>query len=71
MKLADVLLKAYEYRYDKMQGKLGNINDITSSNYQHQMLFIQKAKQIDSLNDKMGQIDHKLKIITEKLDKLL
>lgn len=71
MKLADALLKAYEYRYDKMQGKLGNINDITSSNYQHHMMFIQKTNQLDDLNEKMSQIDQKLKLINEKIDKLL
>ena len=35
IRIADILLKAYEYRYDKILGKVGNINDIISYNYQN------------------------------------
>ena len=32
MRIADILLKTFEYRYDKIQGKIGNINDVNDDN---------------------------------------
>ena len=40
MRIADVLLKSFEYRYDKIQGKIGNINDVLSYDYQKHSIFI-------------------------------
>ncbi len=71
IRIADVLLKAYEYRYDKIQGKLGNINDITSYNYQNHKNFVDKCAKLKKLEDKMTTIEMKLNLINEKVDSMI
>ena len=71
IRIADVLLKAYEYRYDKIQGKLGNINDITSYNYQNHKNFVDKCAKLKKLEDKMTTIEMKLNLINEKVDNMI
>ena len=71
IRIADILLKAYEYRYDKILGKVGNINDIISYNYQNHKNFIDKCAKLSSLENKMTTIEMKLNLINEKVDSLL
>ena len=71
IRIADILLKAYEYRYDKILGKVGNVNDIISYNYQNHKNFIDKCAKLSSLENKMTTIEMKLNLINEKVDSLL
>ena len=71
IRIADILLKAYEYRYDKILGKVGNVNDIISYNYQNHKNFIDKCAKLSSLENKMTTIEMKLNLINEKIVLLL
>ena len=71
MRIADILLKTFEYRYDKIQGKIGNINDVLSYDYQKHSIFNQRCRDLASLEVKMSTIEQKLGLIEEKIDGLL
>ena len=71
MRIADILLKTFEYRYDKIQGKIGNINDVLSYDYQKHSIFNQRCRDLASLEVKMSTIEQKLGFIEEKIDGLL
>ena len=71
MRIADVLLKTFEYRYDKIQGKIGNINDVLSYDYQKHSIFNQRCSDLAGLEIKMSTIEQKLVLIEEKIDGLL
>ena len=71
MRIADVLLKTFEYRYDKIQGKIGNINDVLSYDYQKHSIFNQRCRDLAGLEVKMSTIEQKLGFIEEKIDTLL
>ena len=71
MKIADILLKTFEYRYDKIQGKIGNINDVLTYDYQKHSIFNQRCKDLAGLEVKMSTIEQKLGLIEEKIDGLL
>ena len=71
MRIADVLLKAFEYRYDKIQGKIGNINDVLSYDYQKHSIFNQRCSDLAGLEVKMSTIEQKLGLIEQKIDSLI
>ena len=71
MRIADILLKTFEYRYDKIQGKIGNINDVLSYDYQKHSVFNQRCQNLAGLEVKMSTIEQKLGLIEEKIDGLL
>ena len=71
MRIADVLLKTFEYRYDKIQGKIGNVNDVLSYDYQKHSIFNQRCRDLAGLEVKMSTIEQKLGFIEEKIDTLL
>jgi len=71
MRIADVLLKAFEYRYDKIQGKIGNINDVLSYEYQKHSAFNQRCSDLAGLEVKMSTIEQKLGLIEQKIDGLI
>ena len=71
MRIADILLKTFEYRYDKIQGKIGNINDVLSYDYQKHSIFNQRCQNLAGLEVKMSTIEQKLGLIEEKIDGLL
>ena len=71
MRIADVLLKAFEYRYDKIQGKIGNINDVLSYDYQKHSIFNQRCSDLAGLEVKMSTIEQKLGLIEQKIEGLL
>ena len=71
MRIADVLLKTFEYRYDKIQGKIGNVNDVLSYDYQKHSIFNQRCQNLAGLEVKMSTIEQKLGLIEEKIDGLL
>ena len=71
MRIADVLLKAFEYRYDKIQGKIGNINDVLSYDYQKHSIFNQRCSDLAGLEVKMSTIEQKLVLIEQKIDGLI
>ena len=71
MRIADILLKTFEYRYDKIQGKIGNINDVLSYDYQKHSIFNQRCRDLAGLEVKMSTIEQKLGLIEEKIDSLL
>ena len=71
MRIADILLKTFEYRYDKIQGKIGNVNDVLSYDYQKHSIFNQRCKDLAGLEVKMSTIEQKLSLIEDKIDSLL
>ena len=71
MRIADVLLKSFEYRYDKIQGKIGNINDVLSYDYQKHSIFNQRCSDLAGLEVKMSTIEQKLGLIEQKIDGLI
>ena len=71
MRIADVLLKSFEYRYDKIQGKIGNINDVLSYDYQKHTIFNQRCSDLAGLEVKMSTIEQKLGLIEQKIDGLI
>ena len=71
MRIADVLLKSFEYRYDKIQGKIGNINDVLSYDYQKHSIFNQRCSDLAGLEVKMSSIEQKLGLIEEKIEGLI
>ena len=71
MRIADVLLKAFECRYDKIQGKIGNINDVLSYDYQKHSIFNQRCSDLAGLEVKMSTIEQKLGLIEQKIDNLI
>ena len=71
MRIADILLKTFEYRYDKIQGKIGNINDVLSYDYQKHSVFNQRCQNLAGLEVKMSTIEQKLSLIEDKIDSLL
>ena len=71
MRVADVLLKAFEYRYDKIQGKIGNINDVLSYDYQKHSIFNQRCSDLAGLEVKMSSIEQKLGLIESKIEGLI
>ena len=71
MRIADVLLKSFEYRYDKIQGKIGNINDVLSYDYQKHSVFNQRCSDLAGLEIKMSTIEQKLGLIEQKIDGLI
>ena len=71
MRIADVLLKSFEYRYDKIQGKIGNINDVISYDYQKHSIFNQRCSDLAGLEVKMSTIEQKLGLIEQKIDGLI
>ena len=71
MRIADILLKTFEYRYDKIQGKIGNINDVLTYDYQKHSIFNQRCQNLAGLEVKMSTIEQKLGLIEEKIDGLL
>ena len=71
MRIADILLKSFEYRYDKIQGKIGNINDVISYDYQKHSIFNQRCSDLAGLEVKMSTIEQKLGLIEQKIDGLI
>ena len=71
IRIADILLKAYEYRYDKIQGKLGNINDVLSNEYQLHSNFTKNCNRLAGIEQKMSTIEQKLMIINEKVNNMM
>ena len=64
-------MRIAEYRYDKIQGKIGNINDVLSYDYQKHSVFNQRCQNLAGLEVKMSTIEQKLGLIEEKIDGLL
>ena len=67
LKFADVLLKAYHYRYHKIRQKFANVGDILSSNYEEQVEFFQKLEKLERLDAKMTQVEIKLQTLNTKI----
>lgn len=68
MKIAEVLLKGYQYRYDKFKQKFNNVNDIVASNYEDQKEFMKKTDKLDHLDAKLTQVELKLLELNRRLD---
>jgi alpha-D-ribose 1-methylphosphonate 5-triphosphate diphosphatase PhnM len=71
MRSTDILLKSFEYRYDKIQGKNGNMNDVLSYDYQKHSIFNQRCSDLAGLEVKMSTIEQKLGLIEQKIDGLI
>lgn len=70
LKIADTLLKAYQYRYDKFKIKTNTIVDIIGDNYEHQKECFQKSEKLDSVDAKLTQVEVKLHLLFKKVEAL-
>lgn len=68
LKVADTLLKVYQYRYDKLKGKVNNVSDAISINYEEQKDFMLKSEKLDSIDAKLTQVEVKLHLLNKKID---
>jgi len=68
LKFADVLLNAYNYRYQKLRQKFGNVGDILSSNHEDQIEFFQKIEKLERLDALMTQVEIKLHTLNKKVE---
>ena len=74
MNIAQVLLKAYQYRYDKFKQKFSNVNDVIASNYEDQKEFLTKVEKLEIIDAKLTQVEvklHNLAIRVDSVDKQL
>jgi len=63
LKMADVLLNVYKYRYSKMKNKFEVINDIIEDNVEEQKKFQEKLEKLDTLDAKLSHIEAKMQIL--------
>jgi hypothetical protein len=68
LKIADMLLKAYQYRYEKLKGKFSNVNDILSTNYEFQKTLFTKLEKLDSIEAKLTKVEVKLNLLGKRID---
>ena len=71
IKIAEILLNAYEYIYNKIKGKLDNIKDISENDEKVHKEFIDKCSKLAYLQQKMTSIEQKLDIINDKIDNMI
>lgn len=76
LKVADVLLNMYKYRYSKMKKKFELIDDINLDNIEELRVFQDKMEKMENLDAKLSHIEAKIHIlnnllvsIEQKLDK--
>lgn len=70
MKIADVLIKAYQYRYEKMKSKLNNVSDVFSNKYEEQKEFYQKLEKLDNLDAKLSHVEVKLYMMNKRIEEI-
>jgi hypothetical protein len=71
IKIADILLKAYDYRYNKIIGKIDNVNDIIEFNNKNHEEFEIKCEKLPFLQTKLIDIEDRLKALNNRVDSLL
>jgi len=71
IKIADILLNAYDYRYNKIIGKIDNVNDIIDFNNKNHEEFEIKCEKLPFLQTKLIDIEDRLKSLNNRLDTLL
>jgi hypothetical protein len=60
MKIADILLKVYQIRYEKLKNKYSNVNDIISGNYDDYKDFVKQVDKLDQIESKLTNVEIKL-----------
>jgi hypothetical protein len=70
LKIVDVILKAYQTRYEKYREKFSSINDIISSKYEEQREILMKSEKLEVVENKLSQVEIKLQNIMERIDRL-
>ena len=68
LRVVEVLLKAYQMRYDKFKEKFGNINDLIANKYEEQKDFLIKTEKLDTLDANLGRVEVKIQNIMSRLD---
>jgi len=68
MKIADLILKLYQYRYDKFLNKINSIEDILDSSNKDGKEFLEKIEKLEKLDAKLSQVEAKIHIISRKID---
>jgi len=63
LKIADVLLNVYKYRYLKMKNKFDVVNDIITDNTEEQKKFQEKLEKLHGLDAKLSQVEAKMQIL--------
>lgn len=69
MKIADLILKVYQYRYDKFNSKIGGIKDILAENSNESKEFQEKVEKLEKLDAKLSQVEAKIQIMNKRIDK--
>jgi hypothetical protein len=70
LKVVDVILKAYQTRYEKYREKFSSINDLISNKYEEQRESVIKSEKLEIVENKLNLVENKLKTIIDRLDKL-
>ena len=70
LKVVDVILKIYLYRYDKMRKKYETANDVFQSNQNERQEFILKNIKLDEINSKLTNVEMKLLLISQRISKI-
>jgi hypothetical protein len=65
-----LLLKVYQYRYEKFKGKLNTVSDIISSNYEETKNLIVLSEKLEILDAKISHIEGNLKLMALKADNI-
>ena len=71
IKIADILLKTYGYRYDKIKGKIDNVNDVIEFNNKNHEEFVIKCEKLPFLQTKLIDIEDRLKNLNKRLEIIL
>jgi hypothetical protein len=70
LKIADLLLKVYQYRYEKFKGKLNTVSDIFSTNYDETKNLILLSEKLEVLDAKISHIEGNLHLLSGRADSI-
>jgi hypothetical protein len=70
LKVADVMLNSYTFRYEKLKQKFSNINDILADNYEGQKEFYQKLEKLEMIDTKLTQVEIKMMNLFSRFERV-
>ena len=68
MKMTDLLIKLYQYKYDKFSKKLSSLEDILHNNENEIKEFLEKVEKLEILDAKLSHVEAKMHMINKKID---
>jgi hypothetical protein len=70
LKIADLVLKAYKERYDKMKSKWNNNDDALMEKIEEQKALYKKLEKLDLVEAKLTTVEVKLYLLNKKVSTL-